>query len=61
LLSNYGTSGSQASYTINFDYDPVIFDINKTITLSVPSQTSTRSSTEQPKEVFKDAPKMGGQ
>lgn len=60
VLGSYGVSGNQATYTVNFNYDPVIFDINKNVKLSVPSQTTTRSATEQPTAVFKEAPKLEG-
>ncbi|MEI8338840.1 MAG: PilN domain-containing protein [bacterium] len=61
VLSSYTVSGQGGiTYSVSFQYDPVIFDINKTILLSVPNQTSTRSSTEQPTQVFKDAPKQEG-
>lgn len=61
VLTSYtvGTQGG-VTYTVNFQYDPVIFDINKKVLLKVPNQTSTRSSTEQPTQVFKDAPKQEG-
>lgn len=58
VLSSYAISGNQATYTVTFQYDPVIFDINKNVKLSVPSQTTTRSATEQPTAVFKEAPKQ---
>ena len=48
-----------ATYTISFSYEPVIFDISKEITLIVPKQTTTRSTTEQPTELFQAAPKRG--
>jgi len=58
ILSSYAISNNTATYTVAFDYDPVIFDITKKVTLNVPNQTTTRSSTEQPTAVFKEAPKQ---
>lgn len=57
LLKSYSISGGTVTYTVVFEYDPLIFDINKNVTLNVPNQTTTRSSTEQPTEVFKESPK----
>ncbi len=37
-----------ATYSISFSYDPTIFDITKTVELSVPSLVTTRSTTSQP-------------
>ena len=45
-----------ASYTITLSFDPTIFDITKTVTLSVPSITTTRSELNQPGDLFESAP-----
>jgi Tfp pilus assembly protein PilN len=50
VLSSFGVTaaggGSSATnaYDIDFSYDPTIFDITKTVTLTVPNQVSDRSS-----------------
>lgn len=56
--SKAGTAGS-ASFTLSFNYDPVIFsnikaerDGEKPVSLSVPSIISTRSETEKPAALF---------
>jgi hypothetical protein len=62
VLSNFAlvdgaTDPSQAvSYSITLSYDKTIFDITQTVTLSVPSQVTTRSELEQPEDLFKAAP-----
>lgn len=48
-----------ATYTITMSYDKTIFDINQEVSLTVPQQTTTRSTTEQPTELF-TTPKNGG-
>lgn len=59
VLTSYSVISDQGvSYTVAFQYDPVIFDINQNVKFIVPNQTTTRSSTEQPTAVFKEAPKQ---
>lgn len=49
-----GDKGSRpASYTITFNYDPVLFDVTKSARLSVPAQTTTRP-TASSAELFTD-------
>lgn len=51
--SNTGASGTKkATYSITLLYDPAIFDVTKTVKLDVPSQVTTRSEVEEPKELF---------
>jgi uncharacterized protein YoxC len=52
VLTTFGRADKGASYTINFVFDPVIFDNTKTVTLTVPNIISTRSSTEKPAVLF---------
>lgn len=58
VLSSFGltpaTNGkpSSSSYSINFTYDPIIFDIKQKVTLTVPSLVSTRSEVDKPTELF---------
>ncbi len=56
VVSSISRSEKEASYAIDFKFDPVIFGVNKQITLTVPNQISTRSSTEKPStasDIFK--------
>lgn len=48
VLSSFGRTEADASYTVNFSYDPVIFDSSKTVKLAVPNTITTRSETEKP-------------
>jgi len=45
-------SGPAASYTINFNFDPTLFNITDQVSLNVPSIVATRSQLEQPKDLF---------
>jgi Tfp pilus assembly protein PilN len=51
-LSTGNKANQPADYTITFSYDPAIFDITKDVQLSVPSETTTRSSVDQPTDLF---------
>jgi hypothetical protein len=46
---------SKATYIITLSYDPLIFDITKTVKLSVPNRITTRSAISQPTELFQAA------
>jgi len=48
VLSNFGRSPTEASYTVDLVYDEAIFDSSKDIHLSVPQTITTRSETEKP-------------
>lgn len=52
VLTNFGRADKQASYTINFVYDPTIFDIKQNVTLQVPSLITTRSEVDRPADLF---------
>lgn len=55
LNTSSQSPGQAANYTINFAYDPTIFDITKNVKLSVPSTTTTRA--QQPtSDLFQAAP-----
>ena len=68
VLTSFGLQvGKGASYTINFNYDPAIFDITQNASLVVPQITTTRSVLEQPTNLFKkdttnivQSPAVGG-
>lgn len=59
VLSSFGRDSQGASYTINLNFDPVIFSETEVVTLTVPKKITTRSQTEQPSALFKEA--EGGQ
>lgn len=56
VVTTLSPGATSASYTITSVFNPVIFDGTKTVALTVPQITSTRSITEQPTDLFKQAP-----
>jgi len=57
VLTTFGYSGNSsngqpANYTINFNFDPTIFDSNQKINLKVPHETTTRSLGSVPNNLF---------
>jgi hypothetical protein len=56
VLSQFTRSATTANYTITLSFDPNIFDGSSTIRLAVPHIISTRSATEQPTDLFQQAP-----
>lgn len=61
LNQGQGASGSKpATYTIDFEYDPIIFDITNDVSLQVPKQVSTRSALETPNNLFQESQNDGG-
>lgn len=52
VLSSFGLSTHEASYTISLSYDKNIFDITQTVHLKVPQQVTTRSQLDQPTDLF---------
>lgn len=57
VLSSFGRAQSRASYTINLNYDPAIFDITQDVKLSVPNLVTTHAALTQPSDLFKNGPK----
>lgn len=59
VLSSFGLQTGTASYSISVNYDPNIFSSSyDNVQLTIPSETSTRSVTEQPNlQLFKTLPK----
>jgi hypothetical protein len=55
VLSQFVRNSNGATYTITFSFDPVIFDSANAIGLTVPKIISTRSSTEQPTDLFQNS------
>lgn len=53
VLSSYSITSGTVSYTLTASFDPVIFNISDSVTLSVPNIVSTRSILEQPADLFK--------
>lgn len=59
VLSSFGLgqssngNGTTATYNITLVYDPVIFDNTKDVQLIVPKLTTTRSSVDNPADLFK--------
>lgn len=58
VLSSFGRTEKEASYTVSFKFDPAIFDSSKQIEITVPNITSSRSETEKPSELFKALPEV---
>jgi Tfp pilus assembly protein PilN len=56
VLSQFVRNNSGATFTITSTFDPAIFNSANAIGLTVPKIISTRSSTEQPTDLFQNAP-----
>lgn len=54
--SGSSASGSQASYSINFNFDPTLFNNVDTVKMIIPNKVTTRSQLDQPTQLFKLAP-----
>jgi len=52
VLAAFSVTNSEATYQIDFKFDPVIFDNTQQVELVVPSIVSTRSQTEKPSDLF---------
>lgn len=52
VLSSFSRTTSQVTYSIDLNYDPIIFDNTNTTSLTVPNIISTRSEVDQPKALF---------
>ncbi len=55
-FSIQSSQNKQAGYSINFNFDPNLFNNTETITLNVPNQATTRSEIDQPSILFKPNP-----
>jgi Tfp pilus assembly protein PilN len=67
VLSSFGLSTTNvtnknqaANYSIALGYDKTIFDTTRKVELSVPNLTTTRSSLDQPTDLFQAAQTQGG-
>lgn len=56
VLANFGRSDKVTTYTITANFDPTIFTELSKVELSVPQKTTTRSATQQPTDLFTQAP-----
>lgn len=54
VLTTFSVTSDEATYQIDFKFDPVIFDNTKQVELVVPSIISTRSQTEKPSDLFQN-------
>jgi Tfp pilus assembly protein PilN len=52
VLTSFGTTKTQATYTVTFGYDQTIFDITQDVSLSVPNIVTTRSELDKPNDLF---------
>ncbi len=56
VMSEFTRNSEGTTYTVKLSYDKTIFDNGKTVALTVPKITSTRSETEKPTELFQALP-----
>lgn len=56
VLGSFSVNNQEATYQIDFKFDPVIFDNTQQVELVVPNIVSTRSQTEKPSDLFQNAP-----
>lgn len=54
VLTNFGRDDKIASYTINAEFDPMIFSELEEVTLTVPDDVTTRSEVAQPSALFQE-------
>jgi len=52
VLTSFSINSQQATYQVDFKFDPTIFDNTKEVELVVPSIISTRSQTQKPSDLF---------
>lgn len=61
VLSSFGRNEQGASYTIDLNFDSVIFDNTKDIKLIVPDRITTRSIVDSPNVLFNGPPPKTGE
>ncbi len=62
ILSGFTTTDKGATYQIGLSFDPIIFDNQHRIDLTVPKTVTTRSQLDQPNALFQQSPvKQGAQ
>lgn len=59
VLTAFGKTSKDTTYTVDAKFDPVIFSELSTVDLVVPQITTTRSATEQPTDLFKQTTNNG--
>ncbi|GAC1390660.1 MAG: hypothetical protein NVSMB46_00890 [Candidatus Saccharimonadales bacterium] len=52
VLGAFARDSKSTSYTINLNFDPLIFSATNNVSLTVPSQITTRSETDKPTQLF---------
>lgn len=52
VLSSFSRDDKGATYQMDLEFDPAIFDASQSVTLTVPKITSTRSETDKPSALF---------
>lgn len=52
VLSSFSVSSQEATFKIDFKFNPTIFDNTQQVELKVPNIISTRSQTERPSDLF---------
>lgn len=55
VLTNFGSENGKASYSIDLNFVPDIFDNTKSVSLTVPKIVTTRSETEKPTALFEES------
>lgn len=60
VLSTFSRDKDMTTYTIDFNFEPAIFDATKKPELIVPSIVTTRSALEQPTDLFQNVPPTSG-
>lgn len=53
VLSAFAVTTNGTTYTLTFNFDPNLFSSSDKITLTVPTEVTTRSETDQPADLFK--------
>ena len=61
VLSNFNKTDKATTFDLSFKFDPVIFDDQTIINLTVPKIITTRSETEKPSELFQQPTTKQGQ
>lgn len=54
VLDTFNRENNQASYSIELEYDPVIFDSDKNVQLLIQERITTRSQIERPDALFRE-------
>lgn len=52
VLSSFGRGEKNATYEVTFNFDPIIFNNDNAVALTVPKIITTRSQTEKPGDLF---------